>query len=139
MIDPIADMLTRIRNASLVKKAEIVLPMSKVKFNIAKILEKEGFVSSVNIVEGGKELQKNKTSKFDQIKIVLKYEKDGQPRISLLKRISKPGRRVYVDRENIPNVLNGLGISIISTSKGIMTGREARKVGVGGEFICEIY
>lgn len=139
MIDPIADMLTRIRNASLVKKGEIVLPMSKVKFNIAKILEKEGFVSSVNIVEGGKDLQKNKSAKFDQIKIVLKYEKDGQPRISLLKRISKPGRRVYIDKENIPHVLNGLGISIISTSKGIMTGREARKIGVGGEFICEIY
>ncbi len=139
MIDPIADMLTRIRNASLVKKAEIVLPMSKVKFNVAKILEKEGFVSSVNIVEGGKDLQKNKASKFDQIRIVLRYEKDGQPRISSLKRISKPGRRVYVDRDNIPDVLNGLGFCIISTSKGIMTGREARKNGVGGEFICEIY
>jgi small subunit ribosomal protein S8 len=139
MIDPIADMLTRIRNASMVKKNEIVLPMSKVKFNIAKIIEKERFVSSVSIVPAGEDLQKNGTSKFDQIKIVLKYEKDGTPKISSLKRISKPGRRVYVNKGEIKTVLNGLGFSIISTSKGIMTGREARKANLGGEFICEIY
>ena len=139
MIDPIADMLTRIRNASLVKKSDIVLPMSKVKLNIAKILEKEGFVSKVLVIPGGQELKKNKTSKFDQIQIILKYEKDGQPKISSLKRISKPGCRVYADKDNILKVLNGLGISIISTSKGIMTGREARREKIGGEFICEIY
>ncbi len=139
MIDPIADMLTRIRNASLVKKEEIFLPMSKIKLNIAKILEKEGFVSSVNIVSAGQDLQKNKTAKFDQIRIVLKYEANGQPRVSLLKRISKPGRRVYVNKDNIGRVLNGFGISIISTSKGIMTGREAQKQKIGGEIICEIY
>ncbi|HPT08522.1 MAG TPA: 30S ribosomal protein S8 [bacterium] len=139
MIDPIADMLTRIRNASLVKKEEIFLPMSKIKLNIAKILEKEGFVSSVNIVSAGQDLQKNKTAKFDQIRIVLKYEANGQPRVSLLKRISKPGRRVYVNKDSIGRVLNGFGISIISTSKGIMTGREAQKQKIGGEIICEIY
>jgi small subunit ribosomal protein S8 len=139
MIDPIADMLTRIRNASLVKKEEVFLPMSKIKLNIAKILEKEGFVSSVNIVSAGQDLQKNKTSKFDQIRIVLKYDNNGQPRVSLLKRISKPGRRIYVDKDSIGRVLNGFGISIISTSKGIMTGREAQKQKIGGEFICEIY
>ncbi len=139
MIDPIADMLTRIRNASLVKKSEILLPMSKVKFNVAKILEKEGFVSSVSIVEADKSLQKNKTAKFDQIKIVLKYNKDGQSRISSLKRISKPGRRVYIGKDEIQKVLNGFGVSIISTSSGMMTGKEARSKKIGGEFICEIY
>lgn len=139
MIDPIADMLTRIRNASLVKKSEILLPMSKLKFNIAKILEKEDFVTSVSIVEADKGLQKNKSAKFDQIKIVLKYNKDGQARISSLKRISKPGRRVYVGKDEIHKVLNGFGISIISTSSGIMTGKEARAKKIGGEFICEIY
>ena len=139
MIDPIADMLTRIRNASLVKKEELVLPMSKIKFNIAKILEKERFVSKVDIIAGGQELKKNKTSKFDQIRIVLKYEKDGSPRISFLKRVSKPGCRIYIDKDNIGEVLNGLGISIISTSRGIMTGREAKKEKIGGELICEIY
>ncbi len=138
MIDPIADMLTRIRNASLVRKEEVVLPMSKVKFNIAKILEKEGFVSNVSIISGGEDLKKNKASKFDQIKIVLKYE-DGKPRVTLLKRISKPGRRIYVDKNSIGKVLNGFGISIISTSKGIMTGREAQRQKIGGELICEIY
>lgn len=139
MIDPIADMLTRIRNASLVKKEEVVLPMSKVKFNIAKILEKEGFVSSVSIISGGEDLKKNKASKFDQIKIILKYGEDGKPRVSLLKRISKPGRRIYVDKNSIGRVLNGFGISIISTSKGIMTGKEAQRQKIGGELICEIY
>ena len=139
MIDPIADMLTRIRNASLVKKEEVVLPMSKVKFNIAKILEKEGFVSNVSIISGGEDLKKNKASKFDQIKIILKYGEDGKPRVSLLKRISKPGRRIYVDRNSIGRVLNGFGISIISTSKGIMTGKEAQRQKIGGELICEIY
>jgi small subunit ribosomal protein S8 len=139
MIDPIADMLTRIRNASLVKKEEVVLPMSKVKFNIAKILEKEGFVSSVSIISGGEDLKKNKAFKFDQIKIVLKYGEDGKSKVTLLKRISKPGRRIYVDRNSIGKVLNGFGISIISTSKGIMTGKEAQRQKIGGELICEIY
>ncbi|MDD3711287.1 MAG: 30S ribosomal protein S8 [Patescibacteria group bacterium] len=139
MIDPIADMLTRIRNASIVKKADLVLPMSKVKFNIAKIMEKEGLISSVSVIPGGQELQKNKTFKFDQIRIVLKYEKDGSPRIKFLSRISKPGRRVYVDKDNIPRVLNSLGVAIISTSKGMMTGRKAYKEKIGGELICEIY
>ena len=139
MIDPIADMLTRIRNASIVKKADLILPMSKVKFNIAKILEKEGLVSSVSIIPGGQELQKNKASKFDQIRIVLRYEKDGSSRIKFLSRVSKPGRRVYVDKDNIPRVLNGLGVAILSTSQGMMTGREAYKNKIGGELICEIY
>jgi small subunit ribosomal protein S8 len=139
MIDPIADMLTRIRNASLVKKKDLILPMSKIKFNVAKILEKEGYVSSVTIISAGQDLQKNKTSKFDQIKINLKYNEDGSPRIKSLTRISKPGRRVYVGKDDIPRVLNNFGISVLSTSSGIMTGRDARKNKVGGELICEIY
>jgi small subunit ribosomal protein S8 len=139
MIDPIADMLTRIRNASLVKKKDLILPMSKIKFNVAKILEKEGYVSSVTIISTGQDLQKNKTSKFDQIKINLKYNEDGSPRIKSLTRISKPGRRVYVGKDDIPRVLNNFGISVLSTSSGIMTGRDARKNKVGGELICEIY
>ncbi len=139
MIDPIADMLTRIRNASLVKKDEVFLPMSKIKFNIAKILKREGFISEALVVSGGEDLKKNKTSKFDQIKIVLKYDQDGQAKIKSLKRISKPGRRVYVAKDDISRVLNGLGIAIISTSKGLMTDKEARKNNTGGEIICEIY
>ncbi|PKM91268.1 30S ribosomal protein S8 [Candidatus Falkowbacteria bacterium HGW-Falkowbacteria-1] len=139
MIDPIADMLTRIRNASIIKKADIVLPMSKIKFNIAKILEKEGFISKAEIIKGGQDLQKNKSSKFDQIRLVLKYNANGEPKISSLKRISKPGRRVYIDKENIPTVLNGFGLAIISTSKGMMTNMEAKKGRIGGEFICEVY
>lgn len=139
MIDPIADMLTRIRNASLVKKGEVFLPLSKIKLNIAKILEREGFVSKVSLVSGGDDLKKNQSAKFDQIRIVLRYDDQGQPRISSLKRISKPGRRVYADKDGLGQVLNGLGLSIISTSKGLMTNREARKEKIGGEVICEIY
>lgn len=139
MTDPIADMLSRIRNASIIKKADIILPMSKIKLNIAKILEKEGFISKVEVIKGGQELQKNKSSKFDQIRIILKYDSSGQSRVSSLKRISKPGRKVYIDKDNIPTVLNGFGIAIISTSKGLMTNLEAKKNKIGGEFICEIY
>lgn len=139
MIDPIADMLTRIRNASIIKKADIVLPTSKIKYNIAKILEKEGFINKAEIIKGGQDLQKNKSSKFDQIRLVLKYNTNGEPKISSLKRISKPGRKVYIGKEDIPTVLNGFGFAIISTSKGMMTNMEARKNKIGGEFICEIY
>lgn len=113
--------------------------MSKLKFNVAKVLEKEGFISKAEVIPGGKDWQKNKSAKFDQIKLTLKYKEDGQPKISSLKRISKPGRRVYVNKDEIKPVLNGLGFSIISTSKGIMTGRQAFQEKIGGEFICEIY
>ncbi|MFA5420834.1 MAG: 30S ribosomal protein S8 [Patescibacteria group bacterium] len=139
MIDPIADMLTRIRNASIIRKAEVVLPMSKIKFNMAKILEKEGYIAKAEIIPGGQELQKNKSSKFDQIRLVLKYDSEGKSVVSSLKRISKPGRRVYVGKDELPKVLNGLGIAIISTPQGLMTNREARRSSLGGEFICEIY
>lgn len=129
MTDPISDMLTRIRNAQAVKKSEVVLALSKIKFNIAKILEKEGWVGEV----------KKQKINYGQIKVGLKYDKEGQPVIRSLKRISKPGLRVYVSKDKLPRVLNGMGIAIISTSHGLMTNKEARKKGMGGEILCEVY
>lgn len=136
MTDPIADMLTRIRNASAVNKLDVVLPMSKIKLEVAKILEKEGWVQKVSVEKFSGE---NKQANFDQLKIVLRYKKSGKPAIANLKRISKPGLRIYVDKKNLPKVLNNLGIAILSTSNGLMTNKEARKKGLGGEVLCEIY
>ncbi len=132
MMDPIADMLARIRNAAAVKKAEVVLPMSKIKFNIAKLLEDNGWISKAEVVE-------HEGSAFPELKIVLKYKPDGKPAISSLERISKSSRRVYVGKDELPRVLNNLGIAIVSTSQGLMTNREAKKRNLGGEVICEIY
>lgn len=129
MTDPIADMLTRIRNAMAVRKPEVVLPYSKIKLNIAKVLEKENYVGKVSTV---------KTGKFDEIKIELKYS-DKIPAIRHIKRISKPGQRIYVSSKELPRVLNGYGLAIISTSKGIMTNAEASAQNMGGEFVCEIW
>ena len=137
MTDPISDMLTRIRNASVIKKNEVVLPMSKIKHEIAKILERGGWVEKVEVIkENGK---KNGSAVFDSLKIVLKYGNGGKPAISSLKRISKPGLRIYVNKDELPRVLNNLGIAIISTSQGLMTNKEARKEKVGGEVLCEVY
>ncbi|OIO07771.1 30S ribosomal protein S8 [Candidatus Falkowbacteria bacterium CG_4_10_14_0_2_um_filter_41_15] len=138
MTDPIADMLTRIRNASMVKKAEIILPLSKLKLEIAKILAKEGWVSKIEVIPGDNET-KNKSAAFDRLRVVLKYNEEREPRISSLKRISKPGARVYVGKDDLPRVLNNIGMAIISTPKGLMTNREARQSQLGGEVICEIY
>lgn len=137
MTDPIADMLTRIRNASMVKKTEVVLPMSKIKLGIGKILEREGWVERVETIKASG--VKNQADAFDQIRIILKYNEDGSPAISSLKRVSKPGLRVYVGKTELPRVLNNLGIAILSTPEGLLTNKEARKKGVGGEVICEIY
>ena len=126
--DPIADMLTRIRNASAVKKAEVVVPFSKVKLAIANILLQDGFIKNVENTEEGSR----------NIKIALKYVDNG-PAISALNRISKPGRRIYVDKDSILSVRNGFGVSIISTSQGIMDNKEAQKRKIGGELICEVY
>jgi len=136
MTDPIADMFTRIRNAAAVKKTEVVLPMSKLKLEVAKILAREGWIKEANVIPGGLDGARNK---FDELSLVLKYHKNGRPHISSIKRISKPGLRIYVDKNNIPSVLNNLGMAIISTSAGLMTNREARKARVGGEVIGEIY
>lgn len=126
--DPISDMLTRIRNASAVKKAEVDLPYSKVKWAVAQILSQEGFLKRVEKKEEDRGV----------IKIFLKYN-NNSPVINSLQRISKPGRRLYVKTTNLPKVRNGLGISIISTPQGIMTNKEAFKRKVGGEIICEVY
>jgi len=133
MTDPISDMLTRIRNAQAVLKPEIVFPFSKVKYAIAEILKKEGYVAAIEKLAGeGK-------GSFDQIKIVLKYLGPKEAAITNLKKISKPGRRIYATKDELPRVLNNLGIAIISTSQGLMTNKQARKQGLGGEVICEIY
>ena len=137
MTDPIADMLSRIRNASAVKKYEVVLPMSKMKHEIAKILEKEGWIHKVEIIKPT--MKKNKKAAFDELKIVLKYKKSGRPAISYLDRVSRPGLKIYVNKNNLPRVLNNFGMAIISTPQGLMTNKEARKKGIGGEVICEIY
>lgn len=129
MTDPISDMLTRIRNAQAVKKAELVLPYSRVKFALAKILEKEGFVERVT---------QTTESKFPMIQIVLKYN-NHLPAIQSIQRISSPGRRVYTKSEDLRSVLSGLGISIISTSNGLMTNKEAHARHLGGEVLCEVY
>lgn len=137
MIDPIADMLTRIRNASAVKKHEVVLPMSKIKFEIAKILKSEGWINDVEVLKTGK--GKRATTVFDELKIVLKYKKSGTSVITNIKRISKPGLKIYANKETLPRVLNNMGIAILSTPQGLMTNKEARKKGLGGEVLCEIY
>ncbi|MCB9802510.1 30S ribosomal protein S8 [Candidatus Nomurabacteria bacterium] len=129
MTDPIADMLTRIRNAVAVKKPEVVLPFSKVKFNIAKLLESENYVEKAELI---------KEANFDKVKITLKYN-DDQPAISHLKRISKPGQKIYINSQEIPRILNGYGLAIISTSQGIMSGKQAKVAKVGGELMCEIW
>ncbi len=137
MTDPIADMLTRIRNASAVKKPEVVLPMSKIKFEIAKILKREGWILDTEVLAGSG--KKNASSAFDELKLVLKYKKSGRPYISSVKRISRPGLRIYSKKDALPRVLNNLGMAIISTPNGLMTNKEARKKGIGGEIICEVY
>jgi small subunit ribosomal protein S8 len=137
MTDPIADMLTRIRNALAVGKPEIIMPMSKVKLSISKLLEREGLVLRAEAVPASASGEKG--ARFDQLKIVLKYDQDGLPAVKSLKRISKPGLRVYAKKDELPRVLNNLGIAVVSTPKGMMTNKEARKNGLGGEIICEIY
>ncbi len=137
MTDPIADMLTRIRNASAVGKPTVILPMSKIKKEIARILKEEGWIYDFEVVKS--KASKNKKGSFDELKLVLRYKKSGRPVISRLKRVSKPGLRVYAKKNNLPKVLNNLGIAIISTPNGLMTNKEARRKGLGGEVICEIY
>ncbi len=129
MTDPISDMLTRIRNAQAVKKTDLTLPFSKVKFHIAKILESEGYVRKAEQVTEGK---------FPMLRIELKYEQN-EPRIRMIKRISKPGLRVYTKATDLPRVLSGLGIAIISTPNGFMTNKEARARRLGGEVVCEVF
>ena len=130
MTDPIADMLTRIRNANVVKHETVDVPASNMKKELSRILLEEGFIRGYDVIEDGKQ---------GIIRIQLKYGQTGERVISGLKRISKPGMRVYADKHEVPRVLNALGISIISTSKGILTDKQARKENVGGEVICYVW
>ncbi len=135
MTDPIADMLTRIRNAAKVKKAEVYIPFSKIKLEIAKILKKEGFIEGYEELKSGDEKAGNQ---FGGINLTLKYV-TGEQVITSLKRVSTPGHRIYAAKTDLPKVLNGFGIAIVSTPSGIMTNKEARKAGLGGEVLCEVY
>ena len=130
MTDPIADMLTRIRNANVVKHETVDVPASNMKKELSRILLEEGFIRGYDVIEDGKQ---------GIIRIQLKYGQMSERVITGLKRISKPGMRVYADKHEVPRVLNGLGISIISTSKGILTDKQARKENVGGEVICYVW
>ena len=128
--DPIADMLTRIRNALTIKQETVMIPVSNMKVALADILLREGYIKSYKIVKEGN---------FDSIKVVLKYTAERKSVISGLKRISKPGLRVYAGKDELPRVLDGLGIAVVSTSGGIMTDKEARKAGLGGEVLCFVW
>lgn len=131
MTDPIADMLTRIRNAAAVNKESVMIPGSKQKFALAKLLVSEGWLKHCK----EKELPGNKK----ELVVTLKYIKDKQPIITNVKRISKPSHRVYVKKDDLPIVRSGYGIAVISTSKGLMTNKQAMKASLGGEVICELY
>ncbi len=128
--DPIADMLTRIRNAVMARHDLLLIPSSRMKLYIAKILKQEGFISDYEVTS---------EHSWRQIKIVLRYDEKNQPLISGLKRISKPGLRIYVQVKEVPRVYGGLGIAIISTSKGVMTGQKAWRQGIGGELLCYVW
>jgi small subunit ribosomal protein S8 len=130
MTDPIADMLTRIRNAGLARHDRTEVPASRVKEAVAQILKSEGFIADVRPSEG---------EGAKKLTIVLKYGRDRQSAIDGVRRVSRPGRRVYVPHDRIPRVLSGLGISILSTSRGLMSDREARRQRIGGELICEVW
>jgi len=128
--DPIADMLTRIRNSIMTRQKQVVVPGSKVKVALARILKEEGFIRDFEVT---------KDVPQPQLRIVLKYDRDRQSVITGLQRISKPGRRVYVKRSQIPWVLSGLGVAVLSTPQGIMTGQRARRMGFGGEVLCYVW
>jgi small subunit ribosomal protein S8 len=128
MSDPIADMLTRIRNAQAVEKSVVAMPASKLKVAIAQVLKDEGYIDGFAV--RGEEVQ-------PQLEIALKYYA-GRPVIERIERVSRPGLRVYKGRHDIPNVMNGLGVAIVTTPKGVMTDRKARQVGIGGEVLCYV-
>jgi small subunit ribosomal protein S8 len=128
--DPIADMLTRIRNALTARHAKVDVPASRLKLDLARILKEEGYIANFKLAEEGV---------TRTIKIYLKYAPDNSPVISKIERISRPGCRVYVGRKEIPRVLGGLGINILTTARGVMTGRKAHQEGVGGEVLCRVW
>ncbi|MDJ0754246.1 MAG: 30S ribosomal protein S8 [Ardenticatenaceae bacterium] len=133
MSDPVADMLTRIRNAIMRQHKTVVMPTSKLKTSVAEVLKDEGYIKSYEVLE---------TTPFPMLQVDLKYVGDKKNRRSViagLQRISKPGRRVYVGKKEIPWVLSGMGIAIVTTSRGVMTGQNARRLGVGGEVLCKVW
>jgi small subunit ribosomal protein S8 len=130
MTDPISDMLTRIRNAGMARHAETACPSSRQKLAIAKVLEAAGFLGAVRV---------EPHAGHPQLVMTVRYDEDGEPLIDGIKRVSKPGRRVYVNAREVPKVRNGLGISVISTSKGILSDSSARESSVGGEVVCEVW
>ncbi len=133
--DPIADMLTRIRNATMSGHAQVAMPNSKIKAEIARILKDEGFIEVIEVVDGEQPEQK-------VLRLKIKYvgeRRERRPVISGLERVSKPGRRIYTKKTDIPWVLSGIGVAILSTPKGVMTGARARQLGVGGEILCKVW
>ena len=128
--DPVADFLTMIRNAHMASHLELTAPASKMKLNIAKILKEEGYIKNYKFFE-----ENNR----QVLTITLKYDEEGKPAIRRLERISKPGRRVYRNVNDIPDILNGLGVCIVSTSKGVISGQKAKEMGVGGELVCRVW
>ncbi len=133
--DPIADMLTRIRNGVLAGHALVAMPSSKIKMEIAKILKEEGYIEGYEVVEGENPAQK-------VLRLKIKYvgeRRERRPVITGLERVSKPGRRIYTHKKDIPWVLSGMGVAILSTPKGVMTGARARQLGVGGEILCKVW
>ncbi len=137
MTDPIADMLTRIRNAALVHKSELVLPYSKIKLAIAKILKAEGYLVDCEHIPS--ERAKDGTIRFDAIRLKLRYLENGHSAIIHVSRVSRPGSRRYVGKKAIPRVRDGFGMAIVSTPKGLMTNKAAKAAGLGGEVICQLY
>jgi small subunit ribosomal protein S8 len=137
MTDPIADMLTRIRNAVSSRLNRVDLPASKLKADIARILQDEGYIGGFKLVEEAAERKGAQPRPL--IRVFLKYGPGGERVISGIERVSRPGRRVYAGREEVPAVLGGLGVNILTTSRGVMTGRSAQKLGVGGEVLCNVW
>jgi small subunit ribosomal protein S8 len=130
MTDPIADMLTRIRNAQSARHAEALIPSSKLKYSVARVLEASGYIEGVALASADGRMT---------LRVGLRYRHDGREMIDGLKRISRPGRRVYLGAEEIPKVRNGIGIGVLSTSKGVMTDHDARSQNLGGELLCEVW
>jgi len=133
--DPIADMLTRIRNGVMSGHSQVAMPSSKIKVEIAKILKEEGFIENFEVADGER-------AGFKVLRVKIKYvgeRRERRPVISGLERVSKPGRRIYTKRQDIPWVLSGIGVAILSTPKGVMTGQRARQLGVGGEILCKVW
>jgi small subunit ribosomal protein S8 len=133
--DPIADMLTRIRNGVMAGHTQVAMPSSKIKVQIAKILKEEGFIENFEVADG-------EQAGFKVLRVKIKYVGERRERravISGLERVSKPGRRIYTKRQDIPWVLSGIGVAILSTPKGVMTGQRARQLGIGGEILCKVW